>query len=60
MQNKAKGSKHSTNEMKAKYKSRNKNQVICSKNTEPGVGAGSQHSSSSYLGFKTLYTTNFV
>jgi hypothetical protein len=60
MQNKVKGSKHSTNEIKAKYKSRNKNQVICSKNTEPGVGAGSQHSSSSYLGFKTLYTTNFV
>jgi len=43
-----------------KYKSRNKNQVICSKNTEPGVGVGSQHSSSSYVGFKTLYATNFV
>lgn len=47
------------NELKSKYKSRNKNQVICSKNTEPGVAVGSQHSSSSYLGLKTLYTTNF-
>lgn len=47
-------------EAKSKYKSRNKNNGICSKNTEPGVGMVSQQSSSSYIGFKTLYTTNFT
>lgn len=62
-QNKAKllnqRDKHGSNDAKSKYKSRN-NQVIGSKNTEPGVAVGSQNSSSSYLGFKTLYTTNFL
>ena len=42
------------------YKSRNKNQAIWSNGTEPGAFTNSQHSSSSYLGFKTLYTTNFI